>query len=314
MPPRLPSLLLVLLALGAPGRADEHVAVKFSANPAYAAERQREDGSLHPESYVFIQGEFLPGAIRDKSLDNSEISAVAHALAPHLAQRNYLPTTETGDADLVIAVHWGMTTSLQHNTDYVAMMMDQARDTQLANKEFAEAFYGSAENDATAPAQSDLAQEMLKASARQAAAAPDYDWARMASARSERDISNRPIASVLGFSDVLNRDSKRAFASEEARTLMHYLNEERYFVVLMAYDLKRRKSGEPFQRLWVARISIPAAGINFNEALERLGTAGATGFGENNPDLQIKRIPTPKRTGDAEVEVGDIIVIEEDVD
>lgn len=298
-------------AIGLNLNADEHVAVKFSADSDYVSLRQPDNGSLKPESYVFIEGQFMPGSIRDKSLENAEITAIANALAPHLAQRNYLPTADAGEADLVIAVHWGMTTSLKHNTDYVAMMMDQARDRQLANKEFADAMYGPEENDLGGTAQADFAQEMLKASARQAAATPDFDWARRASTRSERDISNRPIASVLGFSETLNRDSYLAFASEETRTLMHYLNEERYFVVLMAYNLKRSASGEPLERMWVARMSIPAAGINFPIALKRLGKAGSTGFGEDHVDLQIKRISSPEPVGN--VEVGDVIVIEENV-
>jgi hypothetical protein len=133
----------------------------------------------------------------------------------------------------------------------------------------------------------------------------------MASSRSERDIANRPMATVLGFSDILNRDSKRSFSSEEANTIRQFLNEERYFVVLMAYDLKKTEKGKPMERLWVARLSVPAAGINFPIALDRLGEAGSDYFGTDQPGLTIERRQPTEHRG--EVEIGEATVITDDV-
>src|SRR5690606_19499140 len=102
--------------------------------------------------------------------------------------------------------------------------MDQARHDQNAAKEYADSVWGFSENAGIDPRANPAAgvETELMLQARAAAAAPDFDWAGMASSRSEHDISNRPIATVLGFSDLLNRDSRRAVASEEARTLRAY--------------------------------------------------------------------------------------------
>ena len=295
----LPLALTVL-----PVQADKHVAIKANADADYEATRTNASGEKRVEQYVFLEGRFFPGAIKDRSLEQTEMIEVARALAPHLAKQNFLPSKDRDEADIVIAVHWGMTTSLSYNKEYVMEMMEQARDHQLADKEFYDAQYGSEEA-------SDFAQELLRQSAADAAAAPNYEWARMASTRSERDIAERPMATILGFSDVLNHDTKRAFSSEEANTIRQFLNEERYFVVVMAYDLKQTQKGRPLQRLWVARLSVPSSGINFPLALERLGEAGSDYFGTDQPGLTIERRKSTERKG--EVEIGEATVITDDV-
>ena len=301
------SIVYVLVFIGSLvsfARADKHVAIKANAEADYEEGRTTSSGEKRVEKYVFLEGKFFPGAIKDKSLEQTEMIEVARALAPHLAKQNFLPSKEQSEADIVIAVHWGMTTSLSYNQEYVMDMMEQARDRQVADKEFYDAQYGNGEVN-------DFAQELLRQSAADNAAAPNYDWARMAATRSERDIAERPMATVLGFSDVLNRDTKRAFSSEEANTIRQFLNEERYFVVLMAYDLKKAEKGKPMQRLWVARLSVPAAGINFPMALERLGEAGSDYFGTDQPGLTVeRRQPTERKT---EVEIGEATVIADDV-
>ncbi|MCF3651701.1 hypothetical protein [Synoicihabitans lomoniglobus] len=304
--PRAPAFLLFALLIAHIGRADKHVAIRATASPDYEASRQTESGAPRVERYVFLKGKFFEGAIRDKSLEETEMIEVARALAPHLAKQNYLPTSETAEADIVIAVHWGLTTSLKHNTDYVMHMMEQAREQQRVDQDFYQAVYVDENGADIIP--TDYAQSLLQQGAADRAAAPDYEWARMASTRSERDISERPIATVLGFSEALRRDAKRAVAGEDARTLRHYLNEERYFVILMAYDLKSGKDGKPMERKWVARLSVAAAGINFPMALERLGETGSDYFGTDQPELKVKRAPVNDHRG--EVEIGDAIVIE----
>lgn len=298
--------LSVTAVLGLPARADRHVAVKATAKEDYVQQRLDENGKPRVEKYVFLEGKFAPGAIRDNSLEKTEITAIAQALAPYLARKDFLPTTDPAQADIVIAVHWGMTVSLRQNSDYVTHLMEQARERQLEARDLYQGTYYD-ENGVETQG-SDFAQQLLQDAAKAEAAAPDYDWARMASARTESDISEQPTATLLGFADVLNQDSQRAFTGEEARTVRSLLDDERYYIVLAAYDLKTKENGQPLQRLWVARLSIPANGTNFREALQRLGEAGSDYFGENHPDLSIKRVPA--KTQKAEVQVGDPIVIE----
>lgn len=289
------------------GLTAKRVALKVTADQDYVAARQTTTGEQTEQRYVFLEGEFLKGPFRDRSLESMEMIEVARALAPHLATQNFLPASDTGEADLVIAVHWGMTTSLRHNTDHVMFMMEQARDQQAADRELYNAHYTDDEgNDLP---QADYAQELLRDAAAARAQSPDYEWARLTSARTQQEISARPVATVLGFQDVLNLDASRAFMGEEARTISAYLNEERYFVVLMAYDLKSSRNGGALDRVWVARLSVPAAGTNFPTALQRMGETSADHFGTHEPDLKIKRPGTRAPAG--KVEIGEAIVVEE---
>ncbi len=301
------------LTLLVPAHADRRVAVKASAEEDYVAESRDDQGNRKVQKYVFLEGTFHAGAIRDRSLENAEIQEVARTLAPYLARQNFIPTDEAGNADIVIAIHWGTTVSLKHNQEYVSELMYQAQERQQQAKEYYEATYGSMEAGPEGELNDrefgDFAQELLHQSARQAAEAPDYEWARLASTRSEREFENRPTATLLGFGDVLNQDAKRAVMGEDARTVNAMLDEERYFVVLAAYDLKNRDDNGTPQRLWVARLSTRSAGTNFTEALDKLGEVGSNFFGENVPDLAIER--APRKSQRAEVELGDPIVVED---
>ena len=300
-------LLLVSLAWPQAAQADRRVAVKATADEDYVAASVDEQGNRKVQKYVFLEGTFQPGAIRDRSLENAEIKEVARTLAPYLARKNFLPTSTMAEADIVIAIHWGTTVSLSHNKDYVVELMQQARDRQNEAKEFYNSTYITEEGETAEP--TDFAQALLQESAAAAAESPDYEWARLASTRSEREFENRPTATLLGFGDVLNRDASRAFSTEEARTVNAMLDEDRYFIVLAAYDIKNQNEGEAPQRLWVARLSTRSAGTNFTSAVEQLGEVGSNYFGENVPDLAIERAPVKSQR--AEVEIGTPIVVED---
>ena len=306
----LPALLFASVALN-PSFAETRVAIKATADEDYVVDRLDENGTPRVQKYVFLEGAFSPGTTPDKSLDEAEFNEVVHTLAPYLTKKDFWPAKEIGDADLVIAVHWGTTVSIKQNTDYMLDLMSRAREEQMQAKERAESLYGLVENEGGDPRAQvdDGPASYMKAQARSAAAAPNYEWVALSAAHSEREIANRPSASILGFTDVLNRDSDRMFTAEDARTVRAMLEEERYFVILVAYDLKNRNSGEAPKRVWIARLSIRSPGTNFTEALEHLGQAGGDYFGENHPGLRIEKVPEKKRK--AEVDVGDPIVVED---
>lgn len=307
--------LLPLLPL--PVLADRHVAIRATAEDAYVESRLTNSAHPRAESYVFLEGQFFGGNIRDHSLERMNIQQIARILAPYLAEQNFLPAKETSEADLVIVVHWGLTVALRQNAENLAIMLDQANAERQADAEFAQSQYGTPENDGTGMDDRNSfgadggAEFELKQVARAAAESVDYTWVEDLSARSEKDFANRPAAVLLGFSEELNKDSRRAFAGETANTLRSYLDDERYFVVLMAYDLRDHQPDEPFERVWVSRISVPSNGINFNMALARLGQMGADYFGTNQPSLDVKR--APRKDTRAEVEIGEPTVVAEDV-
>jgi hypothetical protein len=73
------------------------------------------------------------------------------------------------------------------------------------------------------------------------------------------------------------------------------VNEERYFVILIAYDGPTLRAGKK-QQLWVTRMSIRAAGVNFPTALDRMSLVAAHFNGTRQPAIIL--LDSPKRQGE----------------
>jgi hypothetical protein len=84
------------------------------------------------------------------------------------------------------------------------------------------------------------------------------------------------------------------------------LAEERYFVVLMAYDYQLLKTQKKPRLLWVTRMSMRSLGKNFTEAVPSLTRVAADFFGQGRDD--ITRVETKLREG--QVEIGELRVID----
>jgi hypothetical protein len=119
-------------------------------------------------------------------------------------------------------------------------------------------------------------------------------------------------AALLGYQGTLERERAKPVVTTTEMSLSNELNEERYFVVLIAYDyqhLRREKKATP---LWITRLSIRSPGNNFTEAMPTLAMAGADAFGK-----QIDGLVRVKATAaDANVKLeelkflGDVKVID----
>ena len=64
---------------------------------------------------------------------------------------------------------------------------------------------------------------------------------------------------LLGLQSAVYESEKAIFDSSLGDTVRHMINEERYFVVVMAYDGPAMREGRK-KRLWTTRASIRAAG------------------------------------------------------
>jgi hypothetical protein len=84
------------------------------------------------------------------------------------------------------------------------------------------------------------------------------------------------------------------------------LDEERYFVILMAYDIPSIKMGDP-KLLWTTRYSIRAIGQNFDDAIKGMNEIAGDYYGQSFEGLNLKRLDD-----DSKVEIGDIEVIGEE--
>jgi hypothetical protein len=104
----------------------------------------------------------------------------------------------------------------------------------------------------------------------------------------------------------LRKEGERMFSSEDEITMRSELLEERYFVILMAYDYQLLKKEKKSKLLWVTRMSVRAPGNNFSEAMPGMARIAADFFGQQHND--IARMQTKLREG--KVDIGELKVVD----
>ena len=80
------------------------------------------------------------------------------------------------------------------------------------------------------------------------------------------------------------------------------LDEERYFIVLMAYDLPLMQDGEIHMH-WATRYSIRALGQTFDQAIKDLNLVAGNYFAKNMGDLVKKRVTDKSRVDLGEIQL-----------
>jgi hypothetical protein len=269
---------MVLLMGEAVAAQEASIAASATAGSDYQRPRDAA-GALRPETYVFAEGQFLGGGTVDRGLEQTTFTQITRTLAVNLARQNYLPAPDMNSAQLVIMVHWGMT----------MVSEDPMKDINLQRAQEALATF-SAEQEANG-----LADPTALNSATSA----------MGMARQGvQDAVNRN-AVLLGFARSLERERQQMMTSTAEITMSNELNEERYFVILMAYDNQTRLKERKSRLMWVTRLSVRSPGNNFTEALPALARVGAEVFGRQVDGLVRVKAPLGRGT----VTIGELEVL-----
>jgi len=87
-------------------QASDRVVVVANADQGYT-DRKFGDGKAARESYIIMQGRFYPGTTVDRTLERMSVQDVVAYLVPQLAEQEFLHAKTIGEADLMLAVHWG---------------------------------------------------------------------------------------------------------------------------------------------------------------------------------------------------------------
>jgi len=258
------------------GAATKFIAISASTVPGYVRPVD-VDGTPRPEQYVFTEGRYFAGDNGDASLAQMKFGDILKALAPYLAKQNYFPTKVVASADIVIVVHWGTTstyvnpqkqTTIDHMNEAVARKRDDTGNG------------GKIDQEAMDQALSDQANALTSTAA---------------------TVSRN--SALLGYQPELLKEQRNIFANDQ--TVQAELNEERYFVILMAYDLQRMKKDHKSHVLWVTRISVRSPGNNFTEAMPALVEAGAEVYGRQVDGL----VRVKERTGEGHVTLDEMKVL-----
>lgn len=238
------------------------------ASPEFEERRQTPDGPARM-TYHFYEGKFHGGYTSDKSLDSVSLQEIAETLAGDMAQQNFFPAEDVRAGDMVIVVHWGVTAVEQ---SWAEMFPDADSDSET------EFDAEGVEVDTIDAEPSDIALS------------------------AEPSVASN--AQLTGINKALN---KRGLMDSERQELRELLQEERYFIVLMAYDWQKILKGEERELLWTCRFSLPSPGTNFINAVPSLSRAAAPLMGTNLEDLA----KTKTQLGWGKGTVGELEVIEE---
>ncbi|MBC2607999.1 hypothetical protein [Pelagicoccus albus] len=282
--------LLGMLILSPTLDAKVRVAVKARSSNAFL--EQRELDHNQPLSYVFAQGDFFGNSTRSDRIKQVDFLEIAETLSESLAAQNFLPAQDQAAADMLLVVHWGA----------VEKFEDPNRDFALQ-----QAYEGIAE----------MNQNLPPGASPNSSYTPPYsdmyssDQARFDSLKynnslqSERMQENQ-IAEILGFDDDLAKERAKPFATTDEVRMLTQLQQERYLIVVMAWDFQELSKNNKKRLLWTTRISMKALGSSYKDAVLLMSKAGEAYYGNVSEGLETKVY----KRDEYKIELGDLEVVE----
>jgi hypothetical protein len=238
------------------------------------------DGSFQPEYYAFGRGGVWGGEIRDATIDQLGFTEVAREIAPSLASQNYLPAKDPGKATLLLMVYWGTTA--------VPPRPEEDHGYQLYYQDLGEYQILMSQGDVV-----------------DAYAVLSSGLHALNMANHERDLIDIRNAAMIGYdaSGKIGTDYGRNIAHTalgvDQRDQVAEIEENRYFVVLMAYDFQLMWKQKKHRLLWQTRFSISERHNQFDQALPVMAQLASRYFGRNSDGLSRARVP------EGRVEVGE---------
>ena len=239
---------------------------------------RRPDGSFQPEYYSFGAGGKWGGELSDVTIDKLRFLDVAHVIAVPLAGQRYFPGTDPKKTSLLIMVYWG-TTAVPEPAD---------NSMAYSNYNNAEAAYRQAMNPHNP--EPGMAQNAVIA-----------EWsAAMTVVNIENQLrtqANWRNAAMLGYDSAgvigteYGNHVRGSALGVERDDLVTEIEENRYFVVLMAYDFQLLWKQKKHKLLWETRFSIRERAHQFDRDLPAMAQYASQYFGQDSHGLIRKDVP-----------------------
>jgi hypothetical protein len=241
------------------------------------------DGSFQPEPYAFGEGGNWGGEIKDFTIDKIKFIDVARVIAAPLARQKYIPARDPNLTKILIMVYWGTT----------AVPPPYAEDTLYQNFQHAIEEY-----------------RILLASGAADEAMNVY-YAGLVQLNIENGIRDRldyKNAKMLGydteFSSLVATDYgahiKQTALGVDQRDQVAEIEDNRYFVVLMAYDFQLMWKQKKHKLLWETRFSVNEKHNAFDKALPLMAQYASRYFGQPTDGILRTRIQ------DGHVDIGEL--------
>jgi hypothetical protein len=256
------------------------------------------NGAFAPETYAFGEGGLYGGPMGDTSIDRLKFLDVAKTIAAPLAGQSYVPARDPKETKLLIMVYWGTTAGASGAPSSAGYQNAQSAASNLAIvKEMARA----------AKRPGDLSKGPGVTDAENVLA----DAVQMVELENKlRDQTNLQTARLLGYNrtGLVETDYGRGLDMTalrfRRRELIDDIEDDRYFVVLLAYDFQQLWKQKKRMLLWETRYSIRQRHNDFDKVLADMTQYASKYFGQDSHGLIRKPLP------EGHVTVGETKVIE----
>jgi hypothetical protein len=278
-PLRIPFVLAALAFVSA--RAEEFEAVASRVSPGYTRHKL-PDGSFQPEAYAFGKGGYYSGPIDDLTIGQMSFMDVARVVAVPLAGQGFVPARDPATTKLLVMLYWGTTYAPEHASESPAYI-------HLVDA-IGAAFISRQQHD---PIQVTLQLEDNQVDAIREVEREDH----------RRDLADARNAMMLGYDSWWNTAFKAQSGTPlelRKRDMLNELEEDRYFVVLLAYDFQLMRQKKQRALLWETRFSIRQHVNQFNKALPAMALEASKYFGRDSKGLIHDTLP------EAQVDIGEV--------
>jgi len=241
------------------------------------------DGTFQPEFFSFGNGGNWGGEIKDLTIEKLTFLDVAHVIATPLSNQKYLPATDPKTTKLLIMLYWG-TTAVP--PPYEADTLYQNYKNSLEEyRRIIEQTGGHLVDGNAVGGMVEEADDVLSAGMHQL------------------DMENR-IRDRIDFRNaaMLGYDTSGLVGTDYGKYLSHTamrdegddekaeIEENRYFVVLMAYDFQLLWKQKKHKLLWEIRFSVNQRHNEFDKALPAMAQYAARYFGQPTNGLVRQRL------------------------
>jgi hypothetical protein len=249
---------------------------------------QLPNGTFVPESYVFGRGGVWRGERVDSTIDKLTFQDVAHVIAGPLSSENYVQAKDPSTTKLLIMVYWGTSHGQEHASE----------SNEYVNLQAAQAAKDNARMQAGGPPKGSGGGSVLNSYPKNAdeASADDRLTNALSAVVAEnhmRDQADYLNVTMLGYDSWWDDTQKYIGTPLDFRRddLLGEIEEDRYFVVLMAYDFQALWWKKKHRLLWETRFSIRERHHAFNEDLPAMAQYASQFFGQDSHGLIHKAIP-----------------------
>lgn len=230
------------------------------------------DGSFQPEFYAFGEGGNWGGQLSDATIDKMNFMDVARVIAGPLEAQKFLPARDPARTRLLIMVYWG-TTAVPDTPDESPLYQQYYQDLEEFRLLMDEG-------------NPDEANAVLTAGLH-----------ILAMANRERDRIDFKNAKMIGYDadDLVGTDHGKYLAHTalgwRTNDEVSEIEENRYFVVLMAYDFQIMWKQKKHKLLWETRFSINERHNQFDRALPEMAQYASRYFGQPTNGLLRTGVP-----------------------